>query len=76
MTTMVGIHEQGGLWHESALRNALGVFVAITSAALIIMALTGIYLWFKIHSERRVGIVLLVLSLGYSLTVMFVLRTA
>jgi hypothetical protein len=52
------------------------VFVALISVALIVLSLTGIYLWFKIHTERVIGIILLVLSLGYSLTLIVLIRTA
>ena len=51
-------------------------FVALVSVALIVLSLTGIYLWFKIHTERVIGIILLALSLGYSLTLIVLIRTA
>jgi len=70
------IHHLGGLWHDYALLNVWGVAVGLVSAALIALGATGIYLWFKIHSERVIGTTLLVLSLGYSLTLIVLLRTA
>jgi len=70
------IHHVGGLWHEYTLTNVWAVFVALVSVALIVLSLTGIYLWFKIHTERVIGIILLVLSLGYSLTLIVLIRTA
>ena len=70
------LHHVNGLWHDYWLVNVWGAFVSIVSAALIIIAITGIYLWFKIHQERLVGVVLLVVSLGYSLTIMILARTA
>jgi hypothetical protein len=70
------IHHVGGLWHEFTLTNVWGYFVGLVSVALIVLALTGIYLWFKIHSERLVGGILLALSLGYSVTLMVLIRTA
>ena len=71
-----GIHHAGGLWHDYGLLNVWGVFVGLVSAGLIVLGATGIYLWFKIHSERRIGAALLALSLGYGITVMILLRTA
>ena len=77
MQMMVNMHNiEHGLWHESALRQAAGILVGVVSAALIILALSGIYLWFKIHQERLIGSILLALSLGYSLTVIILLRLA
>ena len=70
------LHHVGGLWHEYALINVWAVFVGLVSAILILLSLTGIYLWFKIHSERVIGAILLTLSLGYSLTLMILIRLA
>ncbi len=70
------IHHIAGLHHEYRLINIWSVFIALVSAGLILIAATGIYLWFKIHTERRVGTILLILSLGYSLTLMVLMRTA
>jgi hypothetical protein len=70
------IHHVGGLWHDYGLLNVWGVFVGLVSAGLIVLGATGIYLWFKIHSERSIGAVLLASSLVYGITVMILLRTA
>lgn len=76
MTTLVNLHVEHGLWHENMVRQALGIFAGIVSLSLVILSLTGIYLWFKIHEERTIGVILLVVSLGYSLTVMVLLGIA
>jgi hypothetical protein len=70
------LHHVGGLWHEYALINVWAVFVGLVSAILILLSITGIYLWFKIHSERVIGAILLTLSLGYSLTLTIMIRLA
>jgi len=70
------IHHVGGLWHEYTLTNVWAVFVGVISVMLILLSLTGIYLWFKIHTERLIGAVLLALSLGYSVTLIVLMRTA
>ena len=70
------LHHIGGVWHDYTLVNVWAVLVAIVSIALIVLSLTGIYLWFKIHNERVIGAVLLTLSLGYSLTLIVLIRTA
>jgi hypothetical protein len=68
------LHHVGGLWHEYALINVWGALVGVVSLGLFVMGLTGIYLWFKIHNERVIGTILLAISLGYSLTLMVLLR--
>ncbi len=68
------IHHAGGLWHEYRLLNIWGFFVGLVSLALIVSALTGLYLWFKLYNERLAGAILLALSLGYSFTLMVLLR--
>ena len=70
------IHHINGLWHDFTLTNVWAAFVALVSVALILLSLSGIYLWFKIHTERIVGSILLALSLGYSLTLIVLIRTA
>ena len=70
------IHHIGGLWHEFTLVNIWAFFVALVSAALLILGATGIYLWFKLHQERVVGSVLLALGLGWGLTLLVLIRTA
>jgi hypothetical protein len=70
------IHHIGGLWHEYSIVNVWGFFVGVISAAIILLSLSGIYLWFKIHTERVIGTILLAVSLGYSLTLIVLLRMA
>jgi hypothetical protein len=70
------IHHIGGLWHDYRLLNLWGAIVAIVSAALLALGITGIYLWFKIHRERLIGLILLAVSLGYSVTLLVLIRTA
>jgi hypothetical protein len=70
------IHHIGGFWHEYSLINVWSVFVALISVSLILIALSGIYLWFKIHKERLIGGVLLAGGLIYGLGLMILLRIA
>ncbi|HEY1341571.1 MAG TPA: PepSY-associated TM helix domain-containing protein [Bryobacteraceae bacterium] len=70
------IHHIGGLWHDYWLTELWAAFVAVVSIALVVLAITGIYLWFKIHRERVIGAILLALSLGYSLSLIVLARSA
>jgi len=76
MRMLVRIHETSALYNNHWVSNMWGAFTGIASVGLITLALTGIYLWFRIHKERKIGAVLLILSLGYSLTAMVLLRLA
>jgi len=55
--------------------SAWAALVGIVSLGLILLALTGIYLWFRLFEERAVGIALLVVSLVCSLTLAIWLRS-
>lgn len=70
------LHHLAGLKHDYRLLNMWGGIVAFVSVALILLGLSGVYLWFKIYDERAVGAILLTLSLGYSLTLMVMIRIA
>ena len=46
----------------------------LSCIALIVMALTGVYLWWKLEKKKKVGIVFLFLSTGLTLfTIMYIL---
>jgi hypothetical protein len=74
MGMLNSLHHTAGFRREDPLRRAWAAFVGVVSVGLILLALTGIYLWFKLFNERAVGIVLLVISLVYSLTLAIRLR--
>jgi hypothetical protein len=73
---LVRIHHIQRLDHTYMPTNVWSAFLLVVSMALIILAATGIYLWFKLHPERVIGSILLTLSLGYSLTLMVLIRLA
>jgi len=70
------IHHIAGVDHEYVPLNIWGAFVLVVSISLMLLAGTGVYLWFKLHQERMIGAVLLTLCLGYSLTVIALIRFA
>ncbi|HKQ87634.1 MAG TPA: PepSY-associated TM helix domain-containing protein [Candidatus Acidoferrales bacterium] len=76
MGMMNRLHHAAGFAGTYWWDNPWGVFIAIVSAGLFVMGITGIYLWFRIHTERVMGAILLILSLGYSLTLLVLIRTA
>jgi hypothetical protein len=76
MVMLNRIHHIAGNWHEYSLINVWGVFVGLVSGALLVLGATGIYLWFRIHSERVIGAVLLAINLGICVTLLVLIRTA
>jgi len=70
------VHHAAGLWHEYWLLNAFGWFSGVVSLLLFVIAGTGIYLWFKIHKERKVGAVLLGLNLLVLIPLVLSIRSA
>jgi hypothetical protein len=70
------IHHIAGTWHGYSLIDAWGVFIGLVSGALIVLGVTGIYLWFKTHGERAIGAVLLAVNLVFCITVLVLIRMA
>ncbi len=68
------LHHSAGFLRTDVLRRAWAALVGVVSLGLILLALTGIYLWLKLFNERAVGVILLGISLGYSLTLAIWLR--
>ena len=63
---------QTGYW----LKNLWGIFTVLVSTALFVLGGTGIYLWFKIHTERLIGTILLTVGLAWGLTLTVLLFIA
>ena len=73
---LVALHHARGWTHESISMNLWGALVGLVSIGLMVLGGTGVYLWFKIYKERAVGGVILALSLGFSLTLIVLIRSA
>ena len=72
--TLVQLHTNHGFHHEylpSQLWSAIGF---LASVGLILLGLTGIYLWFAHHQERVIGGVLLGFSLVFGMVAMVLTR--
>ena len=50
--------------------------IGLVSGGLILLGVTGIWLWFMIHSERAIGAALLAINLGICVTLLVLIRTA
>jgi hypothetical protein len=68
------LHHLNGFEHSNAAMNAWGWILAWISMALILLGATGVYMWFRIHNERRIGSVLLAANLSVSIVLLILLR--
>ena len=68
------LHHLAGIDHQYGWLNAWGWMLGLTAVLLSGLGVTGIYLWFKMHGELVIGLALLAVSLGYSLTLLYSLR--
>ncbi|MEO8596229.1 MAG: PepSY-associated TM helix domain-containing protein [Candidatus Solibacter sp.] len=79
-TGMLGVlnrlHHFHGLHNHTGRRNAWGWLVLFASLGLLALGATGIYLWFKLHTERVAGSLLLAANLVVSVALLIALRAA
>jgi hypothetical protein len=68
------LHHQHGLHHLDGRLNAWGWALAMISGALFFIGGTGVYLWYRMHTERVVGSVLLTANLLVSVGLLMALR--
>jgi hypothetical protein len=74
LETLVHLHTNHGLWHEYVPSNVWAAISLFTSAGLLLLGMTGIYLWFAHHSERLIGGILLGIGLSYGLITLVLTR--
>lgn len=70
------LHHLGGIRHGYLPVDLWGAVLALVAILLLALGATGIYLWFKLHRERLVGGIIVAASLGFSLTLMILMRLA
>jgi len=66
-TQLAFVHVAHGIWAWAA---------AMVSIALLIMGISGIYLWFKNHKERWIGTALLLAGAAFSIALIISMRQA
>ena len=76
MAMLNRLHHVGGLWHEYALTQVWSIVLLAVSIGLAVLAGTGIYMWFALHSERIAGGVILAVHLAVSLGLLAMIRAA
>ena len=70
------IHHLAGFHNARFVLDVWGGWVVAVSLCLFLLGLTGIYMWFRLYKERVIGTLLLAVSLGYSLTLILLIRGA
>jgi len=68
------LHHWAGFYHEPAPMKLWAAAVAIVSAAVLLLGASGLYMWFTRRPERRIGLALLMLNVGFAVTIMLMLR--
>jgi len=68
------LHHLNGFEHSSAAMNAWGWILASLSITPILLGATGVYMWFRIYNERRIGSILLAANLCISIALLILLR--
>ena len=74
MGMMNWMHGTFGFDQEFKPNNFWALLMLLTSIGLIALGCTGVYLWFKIHQERRTGSILLFASLAFGIGMIALLR--
>src|SRR6185295_10578695 len=68
------IHHATGIAHEYWAVNGWGWVLLTTSCALLVLAVTGIVMWFKRHEDRVLGAAITTISLVWGVTLLVLIR--
>jgi len=68
------LHHFHGLHNQTGVRNLWGWTVLLASLALFVLGGTGIFMWFRLHKERTIGLVLLSANVVVSVVLLIALR--
>ena len=70
------LHHLSGIRHGYLPADLWGAALALAASWVLVLGASGIYLWFKLHRERPIGGIIVAASLGFSLTLMILMRLA
>jgi hypothetical protein len=57
--TLVQLHVNHGFWHDYFATNAWALLSLCASIGLILLGATGIYLWWRLGTDRTIGFILI-----------------
>ena len=69
------IHHASGIAHDYWAVNGWGWVLLTTSCALLVLAITGIVMWFKRHEDRVLGAMVTTIGLSWGVTLLVLMRT-
>jgi len=72
--TLVQLHTNHGLWHDFMPSNLWALVGLLASIGLILLGASGIYLWFKMYNERKIGWVMMAVGLAWGLGTLILTR--
>lgn len=70
------LHHARGLWNREPVANAWGAAVVVVSLGLLLLTLSGVWLWLERPKERRVGLAVLGTSTLFALALVVAIRLA
>lgn len=76
MVMLNRLHHWAGFWHEPLTMKLWAAAVAVVSTALLLLGVSGLYMWFTRRSERALGIALLAVNVIVAVTLMTWLRVS
>ena len=68
------IHHAGGIEHQYWAINLWGWMLLVSSIALLLLAATGVVMWFMRHEDRRLGALVASVGLVWGLTLLVLMR--
>jgi hypothetical protein len=68
------LHHVAGFYREQGVTHWWAAFVVFTSLALLLLGITGVYMWFQLHKERLVGGIILSAGLTVGLGLLIATR--
>jgi hypothetical protein len=68
------LHHAAGFWHDYRPIHLWSGLVVWTSTAVILLGISGVWMWFTRRQDRVIGIILLAANLGISLTLLLLIR--
>ncbi|MCW5962956.1 MAG: hypothetical protein KIT83_02870 [Bryobacterales bacterium] len=72
--TLIQLHVNHGFWHDFLPANLWALLSFGVSVGLLLLGVSGIYLWFKHPQERQVGTVLLAIGFSIPLVALAITR--
>jgi len=69
------IHHARGIEHPYWAINVWGWMLLLSSIALLLLAATGVVMWFKRHEDRRLGALVAGVGFAWGVTLLVLMRT-